>query len=411
MKIWMIAQDTRPPEVPGITRHYALGREWASRGDEVLVVHGGFDHLGPSLPEETPPAVPPEGVWDRSYDGVRFLTVPVPPYEGSATPGRLWNNWLFGRRVEKILGGGSYGVPQVVLGSTVHPWAARAGLRLARRFRVPFVFEVRDLWPQTLVELGRISPRHPLVRYFGAVERALAQSADLVVTSAPRMGEYFRERYGLPEERWCWITNGTFVEAFDSSPPEEDEGALEIFYTGTLGRANRLDRFFALLPDLTRRFPTLRFVFVGRGEMRQELEHQGRLQGFPVRFEDPVPKRRVPELLRRASAFLVVLDDLPLYRYGTSLNKMADYHAAGRPVILLGDCAENPLAASGAGWVAPREEDLPGALGALVRAGVEGRRELGRRAREYAREHYDWPRLAERLRSRLEELPLCGRSP
>lgn len=399
----MIAQDTRPPVLPGITRHYALGREWVSRGDEVLVVHGSFDHLGPCLPENASPELPPAGVWDQTYEGVRFLTVPVPPYEGSATPGRLWNNWLFGRRVEKLLGGGAFGVPHVVLGSTVHPWAARAGLRLARRFRVPFVFEVRDLWPQTLVDLGRISPRHPLVRYFGAVERTLVRHADLVVTSAPRMGEYFRERYALPEERWCWITNGTFVEDFDPSPPDEGE-ALELFYTGTLGRANRLDRLFALLPDLGRRFPTLRFVFVGRGEMRQELEHQGRLQGLPVRFEDPVAKFRVPELLRRASAFLVVLDDLPLYRYGTSLNKMADYHAAGRPVVLLGDCAENPLTASGAGWVAPREEDLSGALEALVRMGAEGRRKLGRRARCYAREHYDWPRLAERLRHRLEEL-------
>ena len=408
MKIWMIAQDSRPPVLPGITRHYALGREWGARGDEVLVVHGSFDHLGPCVPEDHAALVSRGEILERSYDGVRFLTVPVPPYEGSATPGRLWNNWLFGRRVEQLLGGGRFGAPHVVVGSTVHPWAARAGMRLAQRFGVPFVFEVRDLWPQTLVDLGRISPRHPLVRYFGAVERTLVRHADLVVTSAPRMGAYFRERYGLPEERWCWITNGTFVDDFDPEPPEERE-TLEIFYTGTLGRANRLDRFVPLLPELARRCPSLRFVFVGRGDMRRDLEAQGRSRELPVRFEDPVAKRHVPELLRRASAFLVVLDDLPLYRYGTSLNKMADYHAAGRPVILLGDCAENPLAASGAGWVARNEEELPGAMEALVRAGSRGRRELGEKARRYAREHYDWPRLAARLRGRLDDLVRSGK--
>lgn len=116
-------------------------------------------------------------------------------------------------------------------------------------------------------------------------------------------------------------------------------------------------------------------------------------------FQASVPKSEVPGVLASADATVLLLKDLPLYRYGISLNKLADYLAAGKPLVLAGAPANNPVAESQCGVVTPPEDPyaLAEAVIALSRTPPAERAAMGRRGRAYAEQHYDMSLLAERL--------------
>src|SRR5690606_21810114 len=103
--------------------------------------------------------------------------------------------------------------PDAVIGSSVHPLAAWAGRRLAQRFGVPFLFEVRDLWPQTLIDMGRLSPRHPAALALRRLERSLYRSAARIIVLPPAAHAYITP-LGIPKERIVWIPNGVDLEGF-----------------------------------------------------------------------------------------------------------------------------------------------------------------------------------------------------
>ena len=119
---------------------------------------------------------PGEGYRVEFVDGVRFLWLRTPPYSGN-TVGRIWNMLVFGFRVWRGTGWGPIERPDVIVGSSPHLFAALAAERVAARLSVPFVLEVRDLWPQTFVDVDGYSRHHPFVALLERIERYLYRSA------------------------------------------------------------------------------------------------------------------------------------------------------------------------------------------------------------------------------------------
>src|SRR5690606_28442346 len=100
-----------------------------------------------------------------------------------------------------------YGVPDAIIGSSPHPYMFLATHRLARRYNAASIFEVRDLWPLSLVEFAGVSPRHPLVVATGWLEKFAYRKADSVVSLQSGSQPYMCGR-GLAAERWHYIPNG-----------------------------------------------------------------------------------------------------------------------------------------------------------------------------------------------------------
>jgi glycosyltransferase involved in cell wall biosynthesis len=118
-----------------------------------------------------------------------------------------------------------------------------------------------------------------------------------------------------------------------------------------------------------------------------------------VDFRPPVPKREVGKVMGEADAFIYGLRDLPLYRFGISLNKLTDYLAAGRPIVFFGRSSYDPVRDAEAGFSVPPgdPEGLADAIERLVALTPQERMEMGERGRRYLLEHHNIPRLAERL--------------
>jgi glycosyltransferase involved in cell wall biosynthesis len=407
MKLWIINQYARTPDTPGLTRHYDLAKHLKKLDVETTIFHGSFDlYLGSTdLMKENHHT--DQIIEKKTPDGVSFITFPTLPYHGNASFGRIKNMWKFSLDVCRKVTSQKFGTPDIILGSTMTLFAANAARKLARKFHVPFVYEVRDLWPLTPIELGGYSKWHPFLLYLDYLDRKLAKTADLIITTAPLMKEYYKERFGLPDEKFLWITNGTDVEMFQQTEKAQDmkdKTTFDIYYTGAHGLANGLDKILDQMHVIKEKFPQVRLVLVGDGPMKPRLQERAKQEELPVTFLDPMLKKELPKILSDADALLFHLLPSSIFRFGISPNKIADYHAAGKPILMVGEYAQNPVLESNAGLVARTTEELPHIIGELLELEPAERKAMGLKGIEYAKKNYDWASLAKTMYQKLEEI-------
>jgi len=409
LKLFWINHHAKTPNESGGNRHYELGRRLAtSHGFDVTIIRAANTHTGGLPDKELLKEVKDRGFALQDHEGCKFLTVDCSDCSRNSMASRVVNMVSFARNAKKVVKSRILGKPDLVIGSVVHPFAAAAAFDLSRYFDVPFVYEVRDLWPLTPIELGGYSKWHPFLMYIDHLDRKLSKNAELIITTAPLMKEYYKERLGLPEEKFVWITNGTDVEMFqkaqNNSQNAGEKKTFDIYYTGAHGLANGLDKILDQMHVIKERFPQVRLVLVGDGPRKKHLQERAKQENLPVAFLDPVPKKELPNLLKNADALLFNLLTSSIFRFGISPNKIADYHAIGKPILMVGEYAQNPVLESGAGLVAPTLDELPGSIGTMLEMGAKSRREMGLKGVEYAKAHYDWESLTQRLFLRLKEI-------
>jgi len=296
--------------------------------------------------------------------------------------------------------------PHVVIGVTVHPLAALAGYAASALRRARFWLEVTDLWPETLIQLGRISRGSFVARAMGVLERFLFDRAEGIVMLWRNTGDYVASVGGDPK-KIVWIPHGIELERY-AQIPTYDGGRppYVVMFLGGLVATNALETILDAACVLQQRARTdITFVLQGAGTERDQLRARAaQLELRNVEFRDAVPKRAIASAMVNADAFIYGLRDLDLYRFGISLNKLTDYLAAGRPILFYGRSSYDPVAESAAGLSVPPAdpEALADAVERLFSLPASERVAMGARAREHAEREYNIPRLAERLIRVLE---------
>jgi glycosyltransferase involved in cell wall biosynthesis len=336
----------------------------------------------------------------ESLDGVRFRWFWAAPYERNDWR-RGWNWLSFSRSVLRWDPEGRR--PDVVIGSSPHLFAALAGERLAQRLGVPFVLEVRDLWPESMLAAG--GRKGPAYYVFERIARYLYRRAARVVCLAQGTVSHL-ERLGVPASKLVYVPNGVDADAF---PPVErpERDTFTLVYAGAHGPANGLDVVLDAAERL-RGDPHVRFLLVGDGPAKAGLVEDAARRGLSnVEFRDPVPKLKMPEVLAGADAGLMVLRDTPLFAFGVSPNKLFDYFGAALPVVcnVPGEVA-GMVRAAGAGEQAEpgSAESLADAVRRLAARAADERAAMGRAAREWVTREHGRPVLADRLDVALREL-------
>jgi len=205
--------------------------------------------------------------------------------------------------------------------------------------RKPFVFEVRDLWPELPRAMGVI--RNPIV--LGAMsilEWVSYRSADRLIGLSPGIVEGIARR-GVAKGRIRMIPNGCDLGVFDANPvPWRPAGIgsneLLAVYCGTHGIANGLDSVLEAASELQRRGRSgIRILLIGDGKLKPQLQARATAEGLEnVLFHDPVDKMQLAGLMAATDVGLQVLSNVPAFYYGTSPNKFFDYLAAGLPVLV-----------------------------------------------------------------------------
>ncbi len=387
MKIWLVNQYAVPPTQAGITRHYAFARELQRRGHRVTIVASSFDHV---TRRET--RLGANETWRlEMVEDVPFLWLRTPAYRGNSLA-RVRNIFSFAWSVAYRLAGQGIERPDLVVGSSPTLFAALAARKLAARWKIPFVMEVRDLWPESLVSLGKLSRRHPLVKALALIEKHLYRSAAGIVTLLPNACEYIVARGGPPDKVF-WVPNGVDLALFPAPNPPQGADAFRVLYAGSHGLANGLDAILdaAAILQAKGQGHRIRFTLVGDGPQKPRLikrAHDEQIDN--VEFLDPVPKMNMHRLLSGADAFIVTLRSAEVYRYGTSLNKIFDFLAAGRPIVFGTPECRNPVSESGAGLVVPPEDApaLAAAVESLAETPTGALWAMGCKGRHYVEDHF-----------------------
>jgi glycosyltransferase involved in cell wall biosynthesis len=290
--------------------------------------------------------------------------------------------------------------PDVAIGTSPTFFAAMAASRLARKHGIPFVMEVRDLWPAVFVELGIVRSRR-LIRLLERWEMSLYRRASTIVT----VTEAFRRdliRRGIPAGKVHTVYNGADVQYWKPMEAPDDlreqlglSGHFVVLYLGAHGLSQALCRILesARLLEADR---DVQFLFVGDGAEKQSLVRQAdtsRLRN--VRFIDPVGKDEARRFYALANVSLVPLKDIPLFDSFIP-SKMYEIMAMERPTIgsVRGEAAEILKRSEGAVVVAPEDSQaIAGAIRSL-KQNPERARRMGRQARRFVVEHFSRRTLA-----------------
>lgn len=275
--------------------------------------------------------------------------------------------------------------------------------------RKPFVFEVRDLWPELPKAMGVIS--NPLILgAMSVLEWVSYRSAHRLIGLSPGIVDGIVKR-GVSPSRVAMIPNGCDLGIFNTSvqswlPPGVSQGQLMAVFAGTHGMANKLDAVLDAAKVLKQRGrDDIRLVLIGQGKLKPALVKRAQEEGLDnVIFHDPVNKERLSGLMASADIGLQVLANVPAFYYGTSPNKFFDYIAAGLPVLnnYPGWLAKM-ISEEDCGYAVPPED--PGAFADALISAADDRqtlKEKGVRGRELAIRRFDRQLLSSQFVTWLE---------
>lgn len=264
-----------------------------------------------------------------------FVIVKTPPYQSGILM-RLLSMLAFSMRV--IVVGASEGrnPPRVVIGSTVHPLAAFAGWLLALYHRSEFVYEVRDLWPGTLVDLSVAKRNGPADIFLRLLNNFLARRAKAVISPLAGVGEFFREQ-GIARP-FAWLPNG--VDIGIKTPASRGPKTAKSFVFGYLGSTARIydwEGVARAIAMASQKLPEyeLSLHLIGAGTEKVSFRNHLACHGIEKSLVDVGPQKEddLAEYLARVDALILPHLNLPIFRYGTSPVKISHYLRAGKPLI------------------------------------------------------------------------------
>ena len=214
--IWILNHYAQEPSGSGGTRHFHLAENLVNHGWCSIIIAASVDHstgrqrLGKGIDKKL-----------EKINDISFLWIKTPKYSGNGI-GRILNMLVFTFRVILPSTTKNLNKPDVVMGSSVHLFTALAAALIANRFRVPFIFEVRDLWPQTLIDMGRIREGSFIVWILRWIEKWLYRQAERIIVLLPYAWKYIVP-LGFSKEKIIWIPNGVNLETFPKYVKVTDE--------------------------------------------------------------------------------------------------------------------------------------------------------------------------------------------
>lgn len=401
--VWIINQYASTPETGIGGRHYHFARELASNGIKVYLISAGYHHL------LRQPSTMSKRIEIDTNGNLNIVRIQTPTYSNAHSKKRILNWFLFAWRLlglRKLLDR-----PHCILVSSPPLVSFLAAEKLAKYFQSRLVFEVRDIWPLTLIELGGFSVRHPFIRFMQWIENRAYQNADQMISNLKFASTHMASKE-MPLNKFEWIPNGfSLSEVSDLSPLHHDvlsqlpEKQFIVGYTGTMGVANALDTLL-LAAERLREYPDIKFVLVGRGREKERLKRFAKEHQLNnVVFIDAVTKTQVQTVLKHFDVCYIGWCDDPLYQFGIAANKIFDYLYAAKPIIHSFSGKGDLVKEYKAGFTVPAEDHVAvsGAVLKLYKLSEEERKTMGQNGHDSVIEHHEYGKLAHKLESVLFE--------
>ena len=389
-----------------------LACHWSQSGHQVSILTG--------FPNHPTGVVPPE--W-RSR--LRRLT-----YREKVSDVSVYRTWLWPlpnrRSHERIRNYTSFCIsaalrgltlprPDVVIATSPQLLVALAGWWIAFSRQLPFIFEVRDLWPESLSAVGVGGEDSLLHRTLSGIARFLYDHADRVVVVTPAFKQRLEEDWRVPADKISVVENGVETEAFSPAPCDvirdirQQIGANDkclVSYIGTMGNAHGLETVLDAASRLQHQNPEILFLLLGEGAEKQRLMTLAHSRGLEnVRFRDQEPREKIPLFISASDACLVPLKKTDVFKTVIP-TKMLEFMSCARPVILgVEGQAREIVEAAGAGISV--EPENPEALANAIqwlKSNPEAAVSMGLTGRDYILKNFSRASTATKYIDVLEKL-------
>ncbi|MFO7525186.1 MAG: glycosyltransferase family 4 protein [Ignavibacteriaceae bacterium] len=402
MNILIINLYAGAPSMGMEYRPHNLAVNWKAEGHKVLIVTASQHHLRSKQFNTV------KKLEIRNVDGIEYLVIKTPEYHDNGF-GRVFNILTF--LLKLILNTSriaSEFKPDVVIASSTFVFDIFPAKRIASLSKAKLVFEVRDLWPLSIIELGGYSKWHPFILLMQLAENFAYRNADKIVTVLPKALDYMVE-HGMKPEKFVYVPNGIVVEDWqiENEIPSDITGLTKeiktnnnriIGYAGNLGIANALPPLIDAM-NLLQNEPIQLFI-IGKGPEKDKLFQK--VKNFKlenVHFIDAVPKTLIPAILDKLDILYIGLQNQPVFRFGISPNKLMDYMMAGKPIIQAIKAGNDITTEANCGISIEPENStaIADAIKYLMSLSDEKLNELGKNGKQYCLRYHDYRVLSNKL--------------
>lgn len=394
--IWIVNQYASTPEYGFAGRHYYLGKELAKLGYTVYLIASANHHLLRKRPQ-----VNAEFLLEEIGPGFTTVWCSMPSYKEAHSKIRVLGWLFFSWKIRNLLKFIPE-KPDVVICSSPSLLSFIGAKYIAQKTKSRLIFEVRDIWPLTLIDIGGYKKNNPFIKMLQWVEEKAYKESDKIVSNLENAIEHI-EKFGVSSTKFTWVPNGFSLEEACRAHPLNESllsqipgNKFVIGYTGTIGVANALD-ILIYAADILRDYDDIIFVLIGDGKEKKSLKclvQAKRLNN--VLFLDSIPKVEVYSALYNFDVCYIGWLDDNLYDFGIGANKIPEYLFASKPIIHSYSGACDPVLETSSGLTVPAgsADELANAILTLYNTPVSEREKMGLNGRKAAIEKYEYSQLA-----------------
>jgi glycosyltransferase involved in cell wall biosynthesis len=389
VKILYVSQYFPPEMGAPAARAAELSHHWARMGHDVTVLTGFPNHPTGVVPEDWRSRLH-RLRYTETVDGVRVVRTWLWPLPNRKAHERIRNYASF--CVSAGISGLALRKPDVIIATSPQLLCSLSGWWLAWWKRAPFVFEVRDLWPESLAAVGAGSEGSMLHRALGAIAGFLYRRADRIVVVSPAFKDHLIRYWSVPAAKISIVENGVETDVFRLDPAAMEvrrqlklEDRFLICYIGTMGNAHGLETLIAAAEELQTALPNAMFLLIGEGAEKERILKLAAARGLTnVRFLGQQPRERIPAYVSAADVCLVMLKKTELFKTVIP-TKLLEYMACERPVIVAVDGQARQIVEEAGAGVFVEPENSKALVKAILALAEypEHRRQMGASGRQY----------------------------
>ena len=408
--IWIIDHYSSEPKHGGIQRQFDFANELSKRGYKTVIVASSFSHYTHTYISEK------QCHFSRFAENSYYAYIKTSAYETNGGLGRVKNMFSFYSSVMKNykLVEKKLGKPDVIMGASVHPITWIASYRVAKHYRVPFIAEVRDLWPEMWLLNEEKKPYDPMVLFFGTIEKWAYKKADKIIYSMLYGDKYICGKLGFPKEKVALIGQPMDCVRFDyNAKAKYDEVPKQIkeftknsftcVFTGYFMEYEGVHVMLKAAKSFRDRNIPIKFLFIGSGQEEEKMQQyavENHLDN--VLIYERISKELIPAILRSCDiclAHCATEGKEESFKYGISKNKVNEYLYSGNPVIYGRDDEQDPVAKHGCGYVVKpfQPEQFVDRIQEIYNMSPEKRAVFGKNGKDYIIKYHRVDSLVDKL--------------
>ena len=360
MNIWLINHYAVPPKYYPLSRTATFAKYLKRAGHDVTIFAASTVH------NSTINLIEDKTLYKEIVDNdIRYVLINCKKYQGNGLS-RIKNMIEFANKLKKVCN--HFEKPDAILATSITLQACKKSIQIAKKYHCKVVAEIADLWPETLIAYGAAKKYNPIVIYLRKIEKWIYKNADKVVFTMEGAYDYIKERKWeniLPLDKVEFINNGVDLELFESNASKykisdsdlTDNSFFKAIYVGAIRKANDVGQILEIAQKTKDK--KIKYLIYGGGDQLEELKDKAKKMSIEnVLFKGPVQKKYIPYIIKQADLSLFIVKDTPITRFGISPNKLFDYFAAGKP-LLISNCKKyNPALTYNVGLMPTDDEKL-----------------------------------------------------